>query len=573
MREHLQRRIRASKGEIPFDSLIKNVKIINTYTKRVIENGSVGIIDGVIASVCPSFSAKASKIFDGKGMYLAPSFVDAHMHIASSRLHPSAYAEAAIPHGTGCIMTDPMQLVNATGDDGIFCFMEMLQDLPLRSFLQFPSRVPAAKGMEHSGAFYSPEDTIDRMEKATALTLGEVNGASLLDSDTFEKLLLATESGFMINGHCPNFSRDELMSAAAACIRDDHESETFEDLLDRLYSGISVMIREGTIEPNCRELIRGVVRENIATDQLMFCTDDKAPEDIVKNGCIDHCIRIAISEGLDPIEAICMATLHPAKHFHLEDKMGVIAPGRFADFVLISNLKELCISHVFYSGKLVATDGKMIQQIERKLFPALLGTVHLPKDLRKKDLSPKEGAIQTAITMTPGSLLTKKKTVKVSIDTNHMVMADVENDILPIAVIDRYTGKKHIGTAMIQGLGIKKGAVASSCAQEGNNVVVSGTNYDDMLTAVKEVERIGGGNVVVIDGTVVGVRSLPLGGIISNESLEDSLRASAEFQKALSHTGSCNPMLMAMLTVSLCPSIPEIGLTDLGLIENGKILM
>lgn len=572
MREHLQRRIRASKGEIPFDVLITNVKIINTYTKRVTERGSVGIVDGVIASVCPSFPARASKVIDGEGMYLAPSFVDAHMHIASSRLNPSAYAEAAIPHGTGCIMADPMQLVNATGDDGLFCFMEMMKDLPMRFFLQFPSRVPATKGMEHSGASYSPAETMERMEKAGALTLGEVNAADLLETDTLEKLLLAIENGCMVNGHCPGFSQDELMTAAVACIRDDHESETFEELLERLHSGISVMVREGTVEPNCRNLIRGVVREKISTEQLMFCTDDKAPEDIVQNGCIDNCIRIAISEGLDPIEAICMATLHPARHFHLEEKMGVIAPGRFADFVLISDLEKLSISQVFYAGEPVAKSGKMLCRLERKQFPVLLGTIHLPPNLQKEDLSPKADRVQTVISMSPGSLMTKKLKVEVSLDADHMVLPDMEKDNLPIAVIDRYTGEKHIGTAMIQGLGIKRGAVASSCAQEGNNVVVSGTNYEDMLMAVKEVERIGGGNVVVIDGAVIGVRRLPIGGIISDESLEESLRASEGFRWALSDMGSSNPMLMAMLTVSLCPSIPEIGLTDMGLIENGKIL-
>lgn len=567
MNKTIEKRIRASKGEIPFDELYVNAKIVNTYTHRIIEHGSVGVVDGVIASVCPSFVPSANKVIDCNDKFLAPSFIDAHMHIESSRLNPMAYAQAAVPHGSGCIMTDPMQLVNATGDDGFFCFLDMLKDVPMRAFIQFPSRVPAAKGLEHSGAEYSPLETIEKLVNSGAISLGEVNSCNLLESDVLEKLVLANEKDLLINGHCPGLSSDDLMAAANAHICDDHESETFEEAINRLNAGISVMVREGTVEPNCREIIRGVIKENLPTDNMMFCTDDKSPEDIVKRGCIDNCIRIAIEEGLNPIDAICMATINPARHFHMEEKMGVIAPGRHADFILFDKLESISVDEVYFAGKLVAKKGKLIGDLDYKDYPKIRNTVKLPRELLVEDLSPEKSDTQILISMIPGSLMTIKEVIESEYDYLNRVEPDTKNDILPIAVIDRYTGVKHIGNALIKGLGIKRGAVASSCAQEGNNVVVSGASYEDMLIAVKEVERLGGGNVVVVDGKVVGKRKLAYGGIMSDEDLEEALKSNYEFSDALKLTGSENSKLITELTVSLCPSIPQIGLTDLGIIE------
>lgn len=325
---------------------------------------------------------------------------------------------------------------------------------------------------------------------------------------------------------------------------------------------------------------RGVVRDNLPTDHLMFCTDDKSPEDILKNGCIDHAIRIAVSCGLDPVKAIQMATVNTARHFGLAGKLGAVAPGRYADFVLFEDLKNIEIKQVYFSGKLVAENGKLLkekyQKISEKDYPALFHSVHLPPHLCKEHFMIKTGentkkVKAVVIEMLPEGLRTKKHIEELTV-ANGIVQPDVERDILPVVVIDRYTGQKNIGKAMIHGLGIKRGAVASSTAQEGNNVVVSGTDYDDMLQAVRAIEAAGGGSAVCIDGTIIAFRNLPIAGIIGNGSLEEELECAKKFQRALKDTGSSNPSLMAMLTVSLCPSIPEIGLTDMGVIENGEVI-
>lgn len=562
MRLELEEKIKAAKGEIPFDKLFIHANIINTYTGKIIRDASVGIKKGVIVSVCPGFDASAKEVVDCEGMYMTPSFIDAHMHIESSRLHPLAYAQGAVPHGTGCIMTDPMQLVNASGEKGFLAFVRMLKTMPMRAYIQFPSRVPAVVGMEHSGADFSPEDTARLMQTEGVLTLGEVNAYDLSKESTLQKMAYAHSLGKMMNGHCPGLGRDAIMGAASAGLRDDHESETFEELMERLNAGMSVMIREGTIEPNCSTLVKGVVQNQISTSELMFCTDDKSPEDIVANGCIDNCVRIAISEGLAPIEAIKMATINPAKHFHIEDKMGVIAPGRYADFLLLKDLEHVAIESVFFGGEKRAEHGKALFSFTPVREEALLQSIHLPENLEEEDICP--DCFSVAIEMLSDSLLTRK--------ISGCTKPDIDKDILPISVIDRYTGEKHVGTALIKGLGIKRGAVASSCAQEGNNIVVSGTNRRDMLLAVKEIQRIGGGNVVCIDGKIAGTRCFPIGGIVSDKSLWEELEAIRRFNEALKLTGSENPILMAALTVSLCPSIPEIGLTDMGIIENGVLI-
>lgn len=257
MEEILRKRIKAAKGEIPFEQLFIHLKLIEVYSGRIIENASVGVYNGVVVSVNPSFSPCAGQIIDCRGMYMAPSFIDAHMHIESSGLTPAAYCEGAVPHGTGCIMADPMQWVNVLGEEGLRIFSELLEKIPARSYVQFPSRIPAAEGMEHSGACFTPEDTKRLLKQSNALTLGEVNAYDLEQKNTLKKVVYAQQSGRSVNGHCPHIDYDSLCAAAGVGLCDDHESETYEELLDRLMNGIDVMIRQGTIEPNCRPLVQG----------------------------------------------------------------------------------------------------------------------------------------------------------------------------------------------------------------------------------------------------------------------------------------------------------------------------
>jgi len=486
-------------------------------------------------------------------------------------------AGGAVPHGTGCIFTDPMQIANAAGEKGLKCFCHMLEGLPVHSFIQLPSRVPAAEGMETSGGYFSPEDTLRLMEeigKIQPVSLGEVNAGELDGESTLKKLSYAASRGIRINGHCPSMGHDDLSVAAAAGISSDHEAESGEELSHRLSTGMSVMVRQGTIEPNCEALIKYVVENDLPTDSLMFCTDDKSPEDILENGCIDNNIRIAIGCGLDPIKAIKLATLNPARHFGADDKLGSCTPGRYADFVLFEDLNSLAVKKVYFKGKLAAENGIMWdfpqKSAEREL-SHMLDTVKISDNLSEASLAvslPHNCRSFTAavINMKSDSLITYKTQRTLKAESGFPI-ADTENDILPIAVIEHYGKGGGVGCGFIHGLGIKHGAVASSTAQEGNNIAVSGTSYSDMLTAVKAVANAGGGSAVCIGGKVIALRRLPFCGIMGTGSITDEIAAADSFSKALDTLGSSNPRLMSVLTVSLCPSIPEIGLTDKGLID------
>lgn len=564
--DSLKKLISAAQGKIPFDKLFTNMKLIDVYGERIVENASIGVCGGIIASVCPEFEAKAETVIDCKGMYASPSFIDCHLHIESSHLSPKAYCEGAAAHGTGCIFTDPMQTANAAGENGLKAFLELLSEQPVHSFLQFPSRVPAAEGMETSGAYFSPEDTIKMMAGFGAFSLGELNAQELLKPSSVEKLCLAANDGYHINGHCPVLGHDMLCSAAAAGIRDDHESESGEELKARLFSGIPVFIRQGTSEPNCEALISAVVKDDLPTDSLMFCTDDKSLSDILKNGCIDNNIRIAVKCGMKPVTAIKLATLNAARHYGIESKIGSLTPGRYADIVLFGSLEKLDIQGVYFKGEDVSSYKNNTDDIRRK-YPSLFDTIKLPEltaEMLAKNSSA-EYSDEICISMTAGSLITHRSDEKLK-TCGGKIMSDTERDILPIAVIERYGKNGNIGKAFIKGLGIKKGAVASSTAQEGNNIVVSGASFDDMLLAVKAVQNAGGGSAVCVGGKLIALRPMPFCGIMGTGSIGEEIAAEEKFSEALKATGSENPMLMLMLTVSLCPSIPEIGLTDKGLI-------
>ncbi|MGN0600877.1 MAG: adenine deaminase C-terminal domain-containing protein [Oscillospiraceae bacterium] len=566
--DSLKKLVLAAQGKIPFDKLFVNMKLIDVYSERIIENASVGVCDGIISSVCPGFEAKAEKVIDCKGMYASPSFIDCHMHIESSHLSPAAYCEGAAVHGTGCIFTDPMQTANAAGEEGLKAFLELLSEQPVHSFLQFPSRVPAAEGKETSGAYFSPDDTIEMMNRFGAFSLGEVNAQELLKQSSLEKICCAMNGGYHINGHCPALEHDMLCASASAGISDDHESENGTELKSRLFSGIPVFIRQGSSEPNCAALVSEVVKDALPTDSLMFCTDDKSPSDILKNGCIDNNIRIAIKCGMPPITAIKLASLNAARHYGIERNVGSLTPGRYADIVLFEDLENINIRKVFFKGEPISKKKSMIADIQSK-YPSLFDTVKLPsltyEMLLKKAAVPDGFSNEICISMKSGSLLTYRsdETLKVS---NGFVMPDIERDILPIAVIERYGKNGNIGKAFIKGLGIKKGAVASSTAQEGNNIVVSGADPDDMLLAVKAVAAAGGGSAVCVGGKLIALRPMPFCGIMGTGSIEEEIGAAEKFNEGLKATGSDDTMLMLKLTVSLCPSIPEIGLTDKGLI-------
>lgn len=331
-------------------------------------------------------------------------------------------------------------------------------------------------------------------------------------------------------------------------------------------------------------LIKKALKEGLTpADSVMFCTDDKSPTDIMENGCIDKNIRTAISCGMAPITAIKIATLNAARHFGIEHRYGSCTPGRYADIVLFDDLYNINIKKVFFKGELIARNGRitgMPRRTDIKKYPCLSNSIIFSEDLSAEDMLIKirenanvKKAKVICISMNSGSLISHKSEAVLNIE-NGFICPDIENDILPIAVIERYGKSGNIGKAFIKGLGIKRGAVASSTAQESNNIVVSGTNAEDMFCAINAVKRAGGGSAVCIERKTVAVRSFPLAGIMGIGTLDEEIGSLKKFDDSLKQTGSREPRLMEKLTVSLCPSIPEIGITDMGIIDvdSGKFI-
>lgn len=561
----LKELILAAKGKLPFDIYFYNARIVDVYRERVIDNGSVGVKNGIIAAVCSDFEPRATEFIDCRGMYLAPSFIDAHMHIESSKLTPFAYCEGAVPHGTGCVFFDPMQMSNTLGLKGIKAICEMLGEMPIESFLQLSS--------QYLSTLKTQDDITNVIKECGAKTVGEISGAVVGNEEIIRLLSAAKRAGVKVNGHCPSMGFGDVQQAACAGLCDDHECESISDLEQRLACGMAVLVREGTIEPNCRTLCKGIVENHIPTDNIMFCTDDKSAEDIKENGCIDNALRIAVKSGIDPVMAIKMATLNAARHYGVDDIIGSVAPSRKANFLLMDSLDDMTVKKVYHEGRLVAENGKLLCRHEFGIacYPELRNTVILPTGLDSHSFEIKAGfergyVTANAIEMPEGGIVTRLVKGRLEV-RDGIVCGDTKADILPIFVVERFGRSGEIGSGFIKGLGLKRGAVAASFAQESNNVVVSGVDPGDMLCAVKAVEANGGGAAVAIDGRVAGLYSLPVAGILSGENITDEIKAQKAFREALALTGGNAQRMTAVLTVSLCQTIPDVGLTEKGLFD------
>lgn len=564
----LKELILAAKGKLPFDIYFYNARIVDVYRERIIDSGSLGVKNGIIAAVCPDFEPRATEFIDCRGMYLAPSFIDAHMHIESSKLTPFAYCEGAVPHGTGCVFFDPMQMSNTLGLKGIKAICEMLGEMPIESFLQLSS--------QYLSTLKTQDDITNVIKECRAKTVGEISGAVVGNEEIIKLLGAAKRAGVKVNGHCPSMGFRDVQQAACAGLCDDHECESISDLEQRLACGMAVLVREGTIEPNCRTLCEGIVKNHISTDNIMFCTDDKSAEDIKENGCIDNALRIAVKCGISPVSAIKMATLNAARHYGVDDIIGSVAPSRKANFLLMDSLENMTVKKVYHKGRLVAENGEFLcrREFDITCYPELKNTVILPRGLDSHSFEIKAGfergyVTANAIEMPEGGIVTRLVKGRLEV-SNGIVCGDTKADILPIFVVERFGRSGEIGNGFIKGLGIKRGAVAASFAQESNNVVVSGVDPADMLCAVKAVEANGGGAVVVIDGKVAGLYSLPVAGILSGENITGEIKAQKAFREALALIDGNIQRMTVVLTVSLCQTIPEVGLTEKGLFDVNR---
>ena len=555
----LKELISVARGEIPADLLLKNARIVNTFIGEI-EQADVAIYGDRIAGVGDYGEAK--EIIDLQGRFLAPGLINGHTHIESSMLHPARYAQAVVPRGTLAVVTDLHEIANVCGSEGIKFVTDLARKLPLDMLFMAPSCVPATH-LETSGARINSKEVKKILAHPNIIGLGEMmNFPGVVSGDEEVLKKISASKGRVIDGHAPGLAGKELNAYLSAGILSDHESTTLEEGKEKLRRGMHLMIREGSSEKNLDALLP-LVTDN-TYKRCFFVVDDLSCSDLLREGDIDAVVRKAIDRGLEPVRAIQMATINAAEYFRLHDRGG-IGPGYIANLITITDLAKLEIDMVFYQGKLVARQGK-------PLFPLPPVTLELKDTVRIKPPMGKSLRIAAVdetypvIEIVPGQIVTKKAVEKMKV-VDWTVMSDLERDILKLVVVERHNASGNIGVGLVKGFSLKKGALASSVAHDSHNIIAVGTNDLDILKAIEEINRLQGGLVVCADLEILASLPLPIAGLLSPEPLEVVVSQHEKVEKAAADLGKLPPAPFAILSFLALPVIPELRLTDLGLVD------
>ena len=562
--------IAVARGEQPADLLLKNARIINTFVAEI-EQGNVAIHDGRIAGI--GDYKEAEETIDLQGEFLAPGLINGHTHIESSMLHPARYAQAVVPRGTSAVVTDLHEIANVCGLEGIRFVMDWARRLPLDMLFMAPSCVPATH-LETAGARISPEEVQEILAYPDVIGLGEMmNSPGVVGGEQEVLKKIGAARGRVIDGHAPGLAGKDLNAYLSAGIMSDHESTTLEEGREKLRRGMYLMIREGSSEKNLEALLP-LVTDN-TYNRCFFVVDDRSCSDLLSEGDVDAVVRKAIRLGLEPLRAIQMATINPAGYFRLYDR-GAIAPGYVANLITITDLARLDVDMVFYRGKLVASEGKAMFSLP-PVNPELTDTVRI-KPLTTESLNvpfPRgERSDEVEITeehypvieIVPGQIVTRKALERVRV-VDGMVLPDVEKDILKLVVVERHRASGNVGLGLVKGFGLKRGALASSVAHDSHNIIAVGVNDPDILAAIAEIEKLQGGLVVCADQKVLASLPLPVAGLLSPEPLDLVVSLHEGVERAAAGLGRLPPAPFALLSFLALPVIPELRLTDLGLVD------
>lgn len=568
--QQLKRQLEAAGGRRQADLLLKNLRLVDVYTGEI-RPASISIYDGRIAALDPAPDAGAAQTIDCGGQYAVPGFIDAHVHVETTLLTPEALAEVIVPWGTTTLMVDAMEIANVAGEEGLLALVDQAEKLPFRMFLEIPSRVPTAPGLETTGGVLGPGEVRELLARRESVSLGELDPSKVLGlrEEYLEKVLTALDAGRVCNGHAIGLGPAELNVYAAGHLTDDHECVTYQELVDRLRVGISVFIREGSSERNGRELLAGVAAHRLPTEHLMFCTDDKHVQDIVREGHISRNVQLAIDAGIPPVQAIQMATLNTARHFRMEEHLGSLTPGRLADLMLLPDLTSIRPSLVLKGGTVAARDGHALPAPPKAYPPHLFETVHIPSSLSERSFAiPAEGrrARCRVIGLIPDQIINHASDAWLEV-RDGLLFADPRRDILKLAVVERYGKNGRVSTALVQGFRLREGALASSVSHDHHNIVVVGADDRDMLLAVQELQRMQGGFACAAGGAVKASIPLPLGGLMSPLPAGEVMARMEELNAAARALG-CE-MAAPFMTLSFIslPTVPDLGLTDVGLID------
>ena len=552
--------VSVARGDSPADLVLANARVVNVFTGEV-EVGDVAIYGDRIAGVGRYRQAK--QVIDLHGQYLAPGLINGHTHIESSLLDIGQYARAVVPRGTLAVVTDLHELANVCGLDGIMYILSSARRLPFELFLMAPSCVPATN-LETSGACLEPESLRQLLRWRGVIGLGEVmNFPGVIggENSVLDKISLAGDR--VIDGHAPGVSGKDLTAYIAAGIYSDHESVSLEETREKLRQGMYIMIREGSSEKNLEALLPLV--NDKTYKRCLFVVDDRSCADLLRDGDMDAVVRKAIYLGLEPVRAIQLATINAAEYFGMK-RLGAVAPGYMANLIVIGDLSSFKIEMAFHRGRLVAKQGEPLFKLAKPSRKGPTRTINIkPFNIEALRLMAL-GGNKPVIEVVPGQIITKKRIEKVKV-CDGIIVPDISRDILKLVVVERHRATGNICLGLVKGFGLKRGALASSIAHDCHNVIAVGTNDEDIFTGVKEIERLKGGLAVVADGRVLDSLALPIAGLLSCEPLEVVTSKLERLERLASDLGVKLPSPFATLSFLALPVIPELRLTDLGLVD------
>ena len=571
--EEIKNTIETGLGMHTCDLKIENVKLVNVFSGEVYPT-NIYVKNKRIVSIDPSADLAAKKVLDGKGQYALPGLIDAHMHFESTMLSPEALASLVVPQGTTTTCADLMEIANVAGEEGLRAMLQSMNRLPYRMLIEVSSRVPTAPGLETTGAVLGAEEVANIMEWEESVSLGELDPSKILfvKDEYIKKVADTLAKRKLVNGHAIGRLGQELNVYASSGISDDHECVNTNEMIERLKVGMKVFIREGSSERNVDELIRGVIEHQLDTSNLMFCTDDKHAREIQVEGHINYNVSRAIDLGLDPMKAIQIATVNSAKHFRLEDEIGSITPGRLADIILVEDWREIKPSVVIFEGNVVAENGKLLEECKVEEYPEWLKhTVILKNPITAESFAvpskKQDGSTKIhLIDLIPRQIINHHVLEEMQVK-NGKIQVNIEKDILKLAVVERYGKNGNVGVGFVRGFELKKGALAYSMSHDHHNIVVVGTNDEDMALAVNEVARLNGGLSVTCGGKILNSMELPIGGLMSEKPAEEVM-AQLDILNADAKALGCgmDAPFMSLSFISL-PTVPDLGLTDLGLVD------
>jgi len=560
--EDLKKEIDITLNKTKIDLLIKNVKLINTFSGDIYKT-DIAVHNGKIAGFG---EYRAKNVIDARGMFASPGFIDGHVHIESSMVKIPEFAKVVLPCGTTSVVIDPHEIANVLGMEGIKYMLSSSVDAMLGVYVMLPSCVPSTN-LETSGAMLSSHDLSLLLNDERILGIAEIMnypGVINKDEELLKKIAIANNK--IIDGHAPFLSGKNLYAYISAGIRSDHESSDIQEAREKLRAGMFVMIREGTAAKNLKSLICLVNNSN--SRKFLFVTDDRHLDDIEVEGHINYLVKKAIEYGVEPLKAIQMATINAAEYFGLKN-LGAILPGYLADIIIFDDLKKMNIKMVFKNGVLVSREGQIIDGIIKEYKEKLRGTINV-RWIEHDDFALKaETKKARVINVIPNEIITKMSIENVKGDGGY-VSSDTERDILKIAVIERHMASGRIAKGLVRGFKLKKGAIASSISHDSHNIVVIGTHDGDMYEAAVGVVKMQGGITAALNGQILESLPLPVAGLMSDRSADFVKTKIKRLKEVARYLGSDLPdpfMAMSFLTL---PPIPEIKITDRGIIDANK---